>query len=234
MRYIFQNPDDAEYMVNQETVSAAHSSVIRSSGIRLDQFEPTTDLADPPLVVLPARMLWTKGIEEFVDAARRIDDLGIGARFALVGDTDPGNPDAISQPQLEAWEDDSPITWWGWCDDMQSVYAEASVVCLPSYYPEGVPQVLLEGAASQLPIVTTDMPGCREAVIDGETGFIVAPRDATKLSEKLRELIEDPELRRSMGANGREIVEAEFSREYVVDQTIEVYQELLDEARAGH
>lgn len=172
-------------------------------------------------------MLWSKGVGEFVEAAKLLHNRDIDARFALVGRHDPGNPDAISREQLEAWDDQPWIEWWGYQDDMVGTYAKSHIVCLPSYYREGVPQVVLEAAACARPVITTDAPGCREGVKHGETGFLVPPRDANALAERLEMLLEDPGRRVSMGRRGREYIEEEFAREYVVAQTIDLYRALL-------
>jgi len=118
------------------------------------------------------------------------------------------------------------VEWWGRRDDMPNVFAQAHVVCLPSYR-EGLPKVLIEAAACGRPIVTTDSPGCREIVQDGLNGLLVPVRDAVALAAALRKLIEDPELRRRMGGKGREMAVAEFSVEKVVTETLAVYQELM-------
>jgi len=226
-RIIFQNPDDLEYFVSSGLVTKSNACLVRSSGVDPTVYTPNNADNDVPVVVLPARMLWAKGIEEFVQAAKEVQNQGTEARFALVGDTDSGNPGAIPSTELQQWDESGIIEWWGWQDDMVSVYHQSDIVCLPSYYPEGVPQVLLEGAACSKPLVTTDVPGCREAVIDGENGYIVPPKDATQLADQLTKLITNPDLRQSMGQQGRTLVENEFSREVVVDRTIDVYEELI-------
>jgi len=224
--YIFQNPDDREYFISSNLVNESDTRLIRSSGVKINRFTPTEEISGPPLTVLPARMLWDKGIQEFVDAAKEVHKKNIEARFALVGSSDPGNPSSISEEILNQWDSDGVIEYWGWQDNMLDVYKKAHIVCLPSYR-EGVPQVLLEGAACSKPLVTTDVPGCREAVIDGENGYIVPPKDATQLADRLTKLITNPDLRQSMGQQGRTLVENEFSREVVVDRTIDVYKELI-------
>lgn len=227
VRFVFQNPDDEAFMRKMGITVPNQSTVIRSSGVRIDQYESTDDTANPPLVILPARMLWAKGIEDFVEAAIQLDESGANARFALIGDTDDGNPDTIPREQLEMWDEVTPVEWWGWCDDMNQVYSEASIVCLPSYR-EGVPQVILEAAASQLPVVATNVPGCRDAVIDGKTGVLVPKNDPTELANALNTLIEDYDLRCQLGRCGRDLVKDEFTRENIVKQTLEVYYDLLE------
>jgi glycosyltransferase involved in cell wall biosynthesis len=144
----------------------------------------------------------------------------------LVGDTDPGNPTAVTAEQLRAWADEGVIEWWGHQNDMRKVLSQSNIVCLPSLR-EGVPKVLIEAAACGRAIVTTDAPGCREIVREGENGLLVPVRDSKALADALKLLIESAPLRALMAAKGREIAVAEFSVERVVDETLGVYRELL-------
>ena len=140
--------------------------------------------------------------------------------------SDDENPSAIPDGQLLAWHEEGVVEWWGRRDDMPAVFAQSHIVCLPSYR-EGVPKVLIEAASCGRPIVTTDAPGCREIVRDGENGFLVPVRDADVVSRALQRLIESPDLRSAMGARGREIVEQEFTQEKVIQETLALYEELL-------
>jgi glycosyltransferase involved in cell wall biosynthesis len=224
---IFQNPDDRAEFVRERLVDSAHATLIRGSGIELSLYNPLPEPDGQPLVLMAARMLRDKGVAEFVEAARRLRTSGLVARFALVGDTDAGNPAAIPHWQLKAWQEEGAVEWWGWRDDMPAVLASAHIVCLPSYYKEGLPRLLLEAAACARPIVTTDTPGCREAVRHGVNGLLVPPRDAAALAESLRTLIVDPDLRVRMGHAGRRMAEEEFNIERVNAATLEVYDKAL-------
>ncbi len=227
-RVIFQNPDDRDDFIRSGLVDPRDSVLIRGSGVDLQTFRARQEPNHgPPLVVLASRMLWAKGVGEFVDAARRLREEGVRARFALVGDTDPGIPSAVPREQLAAWAESGVVEWWGHRDDMAEVLASSHIVCLPTSYGEGVPKVLIEAAAVGRTIVTSDAPGCREIVRHGTNGLLVPPRDPARLASALRSLIEDPERRRAMGAQGRRIAEAEFSIERVVRETLSVYSELL-------
>jgi glycosyltransferase involved in cell wall biosynthesis len=180
--------------------------------------------AGQPVVLLAARLLWDKGVGEFVEAARRLRRAGVQARFALAGRTDPGNPASIPEAQIEAWAEEGLVEWWGWIDDMPATLAKASIVCLPSYYREGLPTVLMEASACGRPVVTTDWPGCRDAVRDGISGLLVRERDVDSLSEALQKLITSPGLCSEMGAAGRHLVEEMFSSEKILAQISMVYQ----------
>jgi glycosyltransferase involved in cell wall biosynthesis len=176
-------------------------------------------------------MLWHKGVQEFVDAARIVHRNGQDARFVMVGDTDADNPAGVSAEQLEQWEDEGVIEWWGYQESMPDVFAESHIVCLPSKYREGVPKVLIEAASCGRPIVTTDMPGCREIVQDGENGILVTPGHAQAVADAVMQLLEDEELRAKMGDRGRALVQKEFSVERVVEKTVEVYHDILQKKR---
>ena len=232
LKVIFQNPDDQILMERAQLTKPSDSLLIRGAGVDMNVFTPQPEQQGEPVVIFAARMLWAKGVGEFVDAARQIRKQNISARFVLVGESDPGNPSAVPVWQLEQWHDSGVVEWWGACTDMPRVFAEAHVVCLPSYYPEGVPKVLIEAAASGRAIVTTDMPGCREVVRHEENGLLVPARDPAALAAALRRLITSPPLRQFLGQRGREIAVAEFGLDRVVDETLAVYGELLsDNAR---
>lgn len=222
---IVQNPDDAA-MVGGAMVAPARVRLIRGSGVDIKRFAPTPESAGILMIVLASRMLWEKGVGEFVQAAGLLKKRGVNARFVLIGDSDSENPGAIPVSQLEAWRDDGVIEWQGHCEDMPRVFAQASIVCLPSAYGEGVPKVLLEAAACGRSIVATDAPGCREIVHHGVNGLLVPLRDAPALANAIETLLASPELRADMGRRGRSLVEAEFSDTLVAEQTVAVYREL--------
>jgi glycosyltransferase involved in cell wall biosynthesis len=162
-------------------------------------------------------------VGEFVEAASLLE--GKGVRFVLVGAPDPNNPNSISEDRLQTWENRENIEWWGFREDMPNVLGQACVVCLPSYR-EGLPKVLLEAASCGRPIVTTDVPGCREIVQHGKNGLLVPPKDPNALAQAICQLIQDPELRERMGDQGRKLVLENFSLEKVKQQTSKVYQVL--------
>lgn len=227
-RTIFQNPDDSSLFINGGIAPGENAVLIKGSGVDISTFTPYPESKGIPIVILASRMLWDKGIKEFVSAAKALRSNGIKARFVLVGDTDPGNPTAIPTGQLEAWRDSGVVEWWGWCADMPAVFADSHIVCLPSAYGEGIPKVLIEAASCGRAIVTTDAPGCREIVKHGENGLLVPVGDTKALTNALGKLIENPALREHMGIRGRDIVAAEFTHKQVVAKTLMVYRELLN------
>jgi glycosyltransferase involved in cell wall biosynthesis len=230
-RLILQNQDDRAMFIRRRFINEERIRLIRGSGVDTAVFSPTPEPSGIPVIMLASRMLWDKGIKEFVEAARQLKDRGIDARFVLAGDTDPHNPSAIQKEQLTAWHTEGVIEWWGHREDMPTVFSESHIICLPSYYGEGVPKVLIEAAASGRPIVTTNTPGCREIVRHNENGFLVPPRDSKSLADAIKRLIENPELRAKMGKRGCEIAVAEFSEEIVVKQTMAVYGKFLSQKR---
>ncbi|HEV2112012.1 MAG TPA: glycosyltransferase family 4 protein [Gammaproteobacteria bacterium] len=225
-KVIFHNPEDREVFVQRGILQRADTEVVPGSGVDTAFFKVSDEPAGVPVVVLPARMLRDKGVQEFVAAARQLRATGVAARFLLAGPTDPDNPAAIPEAQLRQWTADGGIEWLGQVQDMRMLYASSNVVCLPSYR-EGMAKVLLEAAASGRAVVTTDAPGCRDAVLPGETGLVVAPRDSGALAAALRRLIDDGALRRRMGQAGRRHVEAGFSVGQVIRQTTLIFQGLL-------
>lgn len=222
---IVQNQDDRKILLGA-CVPEARVRLIRGSGVDTNKYYPVPFPSGPVVVVFASRMIWDKGVGEFVEAARLLTDEGAKARFILVGDPDPDNPASVSEGTLRGWHCQNGVEWWGRCADMPAVFHAAHIVCLPSYYREGLPLVLLEAAACGLPIVTTDAPGCREVVQDGDNGFLVPVRSAQALAQALRMLIDDEDLRTTMGRRGREIVLKEFSQEQVIGETLAVYREL--------
>ena len=224
-RVIVQNPDDAG-LLKEAGVTESYLRMIRGAGVDTSEFSPFPEPPEPICVVLASRILWDKGVSEFVKAARQLKKEGVKASFILVGNPDLDNPASVPEATLHAWQKEDVVEWWGHRDDMVAVFHAAHIVCLPSYR-EGLPKVLLEAAACGRPIVTTDVPGCREVVSEGENGLLVPARNAQALSEALRCLIKNHELRAQMGRRSREIMLKEFSSEKVIAQTLSVYKELI-------
>jgi len=225
-RTIFENDVDRSYFISMRLVPIERTRLIEGVGVDSERFTPRPEPDGAPLIVLPARMLWDKGIGVLVDAARLLKGR-TQARFALIGEPDPGNPASIDTSSLEAWHKEGVIEWWGWQQDMASVYGNCHIVTLPTTYAEGVPTTLLEAAASGRPIVTTDAPGCRNVVKEGYNGYLVPPNDPPALADALLRLIEDAPLRQRMGAAGRQMVLEKFTSSQVNAATLEVYQQLL-------
>ncbi len=223
---IFLNRDDLEEFRRRSLVTTGRSHLIRGSGVDSERFQPSLEeTATAPLIVFVGRLLWSKGVGDFVAAARRLRGEGVDARFMVVGESDTGNPAAVSGADLAAWRREGMAEFRGFEDDVAAVYRRATVVVLPTTYREGVPSVLLEAMACGRPVVATDMPGCREAVVDGDTGLLVPAGDVAALAGALAELVADPSRRRRMGAAGRRRVRELFDVRRVVAETLEVYRQ---------
>lgn len=224
---LVENQDDKNLVVSHLRIPPERVIVTRGSGVDVELFCPTPEPAGPPVVVLASRMLWIKGIQEFIEAARLLQAKGVAARFVLAGDADSNNPSCVPREQLTAWQHDGIIEWWGHQEDMPSVFKRASLVCLPSHGGEGVPKVLMEAAASGRAIVTTDVPGCREIVHHGVNGLIVPPGNSIPLAAAIEQLLNHPETRRQMAVRSREKAVDEFSEAAVIRQTLVLYHDLL-------
>ncbi len=225
-RVIFQNQQDMDYFIKHNLVKASQCALIPSSGVDIKKFHPTPLNAEVPLVVLPARMLWDKGVGEFVEAAEILKSKGIKARFALVGMPDQGNPSSITQKQLEQWSGSGIIEDWGWQEDMASVYQQASIVCLPSYR-EGLAKGLIEAAACGRALVASDIPGCREVIVNGVNGFLVPSKEVIPLAEAIEKIIQNRRLLAKMGRESRKIALRDFSVEKINRETIFEYNKQI-------
>ena len=226
---IVQNPDDMKWFVDLG-IDSSRIHLIRGSGVDVNRFAPTPEPDGEPVVVLAARMLWDKGVGEFVEAARLLRQRGLRVRCVLAGMVDTHNPAMVSEAHLQAWQDEGVVEWIGHQEDMPGVLARSHVVVLPSYR-EGLPKVLLEAAACARSIVATDVPGCREIVRHGDNGLLVPPRDPLALAQAIATLVEDPALRARMGARGRQMAVNEFSSERITGEVLALYQTLLRDRR---
>lgn len=221
---IFQNPDDQELFIRRKMITEDRAVLIRGSGVDMNQFTPTPEPEGPPTVLLASRMLWDKGVGVFVEAARLLAGRNVSARFVLAGSCDTSNPMAIPLSNLEEWNRSGVIEWWGHRADMNEVFHASHMVCLPTTYGEGVPKVLIEAAACGRAIIATDVPGCREIVLNGQNGILIPPKNPRVLAGAIQKLIEDPALRQKMGETGRHIALSEFSSEQVIAQTLPIYR----------
>lgn len=226
IRVIFQNPDDIEVFTAAHIIRPEQAVLIRGSGVDLESFPFSPQPPGTVRVVLPARMLRDKGVCEFAEAARLLRARGHDAKFLLAGMKDEANPAGLSESELGDLQRATGVEWLGHVSDMSSLYGSVHVVCLPSYR-EGLPKALIEACAVGRPIVTSDVPGCREVVSDGVNGLLVRPRDAEALAEALDRLLSDPGLRSRMGAEGRRRAEREFDVKAVVRATLDLYKEML-------
>lgn len=227
VRVIVQNHDDYQLIVEKGLAVPQCVIQIPGSGVDLALFEGCSPANKVSMVLLPARMLKDKGVEEFVEAARRLKALAPAWRFVLAGAAGYDNPSAIGVTQLEAWHVEGCVEWLGHVNDMTHLFREAAIVCLPSYR-EGMPKALLEAAAAGCAIVTTDVTGCREAILPGVTGDLVPVRDSDALAMALLSLVRDAARRQAYGAKGQERARTMYSVATVINQTVNIYKGLLE------
>lgn len=222
VQVIFQNKDDLQFFLRNKMAKAGSSCLIKGAGVCMNTFSlKENSFRNKVHVVLPARMLWEKGVGEFVKAVEILHKKDIQADFSLIGGRDPKNPSCVPEETLLNWRDNG-IRWLGHQEDMVEQLQNSDIVCLPSYR-EGLPKVLVEAAACGKPIVTTDVPGCREVIEDGVTGILVPVKNPEKLAIALQKLILDHDLRIRMGLAARKFIENEFSNDAVVKKTLELY-----------
>lgn len=224
--FVFQNQDDRETFRRFGLLDRSDHVMLPGSGVDLDRISPAPPPETTrPLVVMPSRMLGDKGVGEFVAAARHLRARGSSARFRLVGDPDPENPTSLTPAALTEIAAEGVVDWQPFTPDIGAALAEASVVALPSYR-EGFPKTLIDAAAAGRPMVATDVPGCRDAVIDGTTGLLCRARDASSLADALEKLINAPALRKQMGAAARQDAVARFDIRNVVAAHLEIYRRI--------
>jgi N,N'-diacetylbacillosaminyl-diphospho-undecaprenol alpha-1,3-N-acetylgalactosaminyltransferase len=232
----FLNLDDLEFFVATGMIKRKKTTLIRSSGVNTSYFSREAlnqqvlkrlklelGISEGTLVVsMFARAHWTKGVREFIDAAKALS-LNYPVKFLFVGKTEDA-PDAVPTEYLLQQQSQS-FRWLGWRNDVRELMAVSDIVTLPSYYPEGIPRSLLEAMAMEKPIVTTDSIGCREVVEYGRNGFLVPTKNERPLAAAIETLLRDASLRESFGRNSRRKVEHEFSEDIIVQQVLEkLYQ----------
>ncbi|GMW06413.1 MAG: hypothetical protein AMXMBFR8_12100 [Nevskiales bacterium] len=225
---ILQNAEDLEALVDAGAINRESAVLVRGSGVAVSAIQPLSEPDGPVRVVFASRMLREKGLVEFVEAARLLRAAGENAEFLLAGVPDDSNPGTVSIEQLTAWHRSGVVNYLGFVSDIPALLLSSHLVCLPTYYGEGVPKILIEAAACGRAIITTDRPGCRDIVREGVNGCLVKPRDARALADAMKQLIRAPELRREYGLAGRQLAAAEFDLSIIVGQTLALYEKLLE------
>jgi glycosyltransferase involved in cell wall biosynthesis len=229
LKVIFQNPDDLANLTKIAHLPNSKVTTICGSGVDLTKFNQTALPSGMPVVLLAARLLGDKGVREFVQAARLLKQAGSSARFCIAGSIDPANPASLTDTELTQWANEGFIELWGQQSNMPLALSSAYLVVLPSYR-EGLPKVLMEAAACGRAVVTTDVPGCRDAIEPDVTGVLVPARNVCALANALRELIMDQVRCQAMGDAGRALAERAFDVRQVVAAHLRIYQELIDKS----
>lgn len=225
-RLVVQNAHDRNLLVDSRIVRFESVRVVPGSGVDTEYFTSDTQPAGTPVVLLSARMLRDKGIEEFCLAAKQINAQGVCARFVLVGGMDLHNPAAISEMELMRLVGDCGVEWWGVQSDMRKVIEGATIVCLPSYR-EGLSKSLIEAASMGRAIVTTDVPGCRDVIRHDVEGLLVPARDWLSLAAAIRRLLADSALRDRLARAAQLRARTEFDVRKIVAATVQIYSECL-------
>lgn len=228
-KIIFQNSEDKLKLCMIKRSVENRSVLIPGSGVDLSLFSVVENTFNVPTVMMASRLLSSKGVREFINASKIVHENNQNVRFILVGDIDPLNPESIKKSELDQWKSEKVVEIWGHRDKMYKVIPKANIIVLPSYYGEGLPKVLIESAACGRAVITTDHPGCRDA-ISHESGLLVPVKDSVALANAIQELIQNPKKIVKMGVAGRELAERSYSIEGVCEAHMKIYKDLLSEA----
>jgi len=224
---IFQNTDDANFLVDWKVIRASKARFIRGSGVDLNAYQYSAEPKGKIVITFVARLLTDKGIREFINASRIIHSNGKEVNFWVAGDLDEGNPESITKAEVASWKDLSNVKFFGFQSNVAELYSKSNIACLPSYR-EGLPKSLVEAAACGRAVITTDVPGCRDAIESNKTGLLVPVNNAVALADAIEYLLENPDVRERMGVAGRALAEKEFAIEKIVAEHMEIFQKLLD------
>ncbi len=230
---VFQNPDDQDTLIQLGITDATRARLIRGSGVDIDHFSPNSvPISDrfhsPVRLLFPSRLINEKGVRELLTACRRLWSDGTALELWVAGELDTGNRSALSSPEVEALQQEIRVRCLGHVDDMRALYADVDIVVLPSWR-EGLSRALIEAAAMERPIITTDVPGCRDVVIHGVCGLLVPLRNPESLRLAIQLLVQQPGLARSFGKAARARVAAEFQVDLVNERTLDQYRQLLSQ-----
>lgn len=226
-RIVFQNGNDRDVLQGLGAVRDEQVVMIRGSGVNLSDYAAVAEPPPPVVALMVARLLRDKGLQEFVEAARILRREGVNVRMRLAGGIDPGNPASVTQADVDAWQQEGIIEALGERSDIAALYAASHIAVLPSYR-EGLPKSLIEAAACGRAVVTTDVPGCRDAIEPDTTGLLVPSHDAPALAAAISRLVNDDALRQKMGHAGRVLAEREFDIDDVCRKHLDIYQTLFD------
>ncbi|OCQ54410.1 N,N'-diacetylbacillosaminyl-diphospho-undecaprenol alpha-1,3-N-acetylgalactosaminyltransferase [Photorhabdus australis subsp. thailandensis] len=218
---IFQNKNDRDLFCSLNILKKDNSLIIRGSGVKVDNYHVIPEPNDIPVVMLVARLLYDKGVMEFVNAAKILKSEGIQIRMVLVGNTDE-NPKSVKKEEIDHWVKQEIVEYWGYRHDIDNIMSKANIIVLPSYR-EGLPKSLIEAAACGRAVITTDVPGCRDAIINNVTGLLVPVKDSFALSEAIQDLISNSEKRNNMANEGRKLAERVFDISLVISKHLEIY-----------
>jgi glycosyltransferase involved in cell wall biosynthesis len=223
---IVQNKDDLVLLLELGIARAQRTVLIAGSGVNMQEFPVTPEPTGTPVVTMVARLLWDKGMGELVSAAKLLVERGCEVKIQVVGDPDPQNPQSVDETTLQGWKTEGVVDFLGHCTDIATIWKNSHIAILPSYR-EGLPKSLLEAASCGRALIATDVPGCRELVIDGENGLLVPARDAKSLADAIERLVNDAELRVELGVGARKSVENSYADTVVMAAVRKLYGDVI-------
>ena len=234
---VFQNPDDRKLFLEKGIIKDSNSQIILGSGIDTNYFSmeklKSSNLRkirksigcenDDIVVTMVTRIIRSKGIQEFSNVAKRMNNNKV--KFLLVGEYDPDDKNTFTKGEFENICDN--IIWLGFRSDIREIMALSDIIALPTFYREGIPRVLLEGASLNKPLISTDAPGCREIIENGKNGYLIMPRDEEELKISIERLVSSPTERKRMGDLSRKLAVNNFDISRVVDAHKKLYNNLI-------
>ena len=232
VRVVFQNSSDRDKLVRFGLVPEAITCVIRGSGLDAKRFAPNKNGSNgrngsAPRVLLATRMLRNKGVFELLEAAKIVKRRGLAVEFLVAGDIYPDNPESLTARDIEKIKRSGLVKYLGHVEDMPTLLNNCDIVVSPTYYPEGTPRILIEAAATEKPVIATDIPASEGLVRHGVNGLKIPVKDAQALADAIETLVRQPELWKRFGKNGRAIVLNGFSDSTVLSKTLDVYHNVL-------
>ena len=226
VRVILQNEEEKDFLLKNKVSNERSLRLVPGAGVNTSLFRPPDSFKNKNIIVFAARMIKEKGVEDLVNAVEKLHSMNYDLKLILLGGVDRDYPTHIKKTTLEKWNKKTFIDWYGHTDNVVSFYQIASIVCMPSYYSEGVPKSLIEAAAVGKPIITTDMPGCRSIVINEFNGLLVKPRNINELTNSIKYLLDNPNICSEFGKNGRTHALRTFDEKKIIDLTLSVYKEI--------
>ena len=224
---IVQNKDDIKELYKWKVIKKNKIRLIKGSGVKLEKFKKLNEAKGKPVICFAARLLKDKGVFDYFSAAKLLHKKGIKAKFLLAGKIDSKNPNSITLADLKNIIKKKFLKYLGYQNNIPELFSKSHIVCLPSFYGEGLPKTLVEAAAASRVVVTTDHTGCREAIIKNKTGLLIPVQNPKKLACALIWLIKHPKKRIAMGKAGRKFAEKEFAIEKIYNNHLDIYKKLL-------
>lgn len=224
LKIICQNLDDLNVIQRICKLNKGKFFLIKGSGVDLDYYKPIKKLGISYKILFASRLLKSKGLLEFIEAAKDLSTKNV--RFLVAGILDKDNPDCVPLEKIKYWESLGIIDFCGYIKNMKDLICESNMVVLPSYYGEGLPKILIEAAACGKPVITSDHQGCRDAIIPDKTGILVPIKNSKALTKAVNKLLNSPELCEEMGKAGRKLAISKFDIQDVISKHLEIYSEL--------